>query len=202
MEGTEAASLSPRKSAGVRGTNDTFRIHRPTNVGERLARRAVKTFRVWVWTAVAVAALTACTSPPGTCWTAERYEREAAANPTLVGVRSGRYPGEIVVENPENFWVDARFTGKQCETHVMEEGTGVFANVSFLQERVELKVPLSTRDFYLGRVDQGHMLVIQQIPGGAVASVVGFDKRGIMAYSDCRRRGSPYRECHGSRTLE
>ena len=202
MERTDAASLAPRERAGVRAPNDAFRIHRLTRVGERLARHAGKTFRIWVWTAVAVAALTACTRPPGTCWTAERYEREAAENPKLVGVRPGRYPGEIVVENPENFWVDARFTGKQCETHIIEEGTGVFAKVSFLQERVELKVPLSTRDFYLGRVDQDHMLVVQQIPGGAVASVVGFDKHGIMNYQDCSPRGAPYRECHGSRNPE
>ena len=202
MERTDAASLSHRERAGVRHPNDAFRIHRLTRVGERLARWAGKTFRVWVWTAVAVAALTACTRPPGICWTAERYEREAAKNPKLVGVRPGRYPGEIVVENPENLWVDARFTGKQCETHIIEEGTSVFAKVSFLQERVELKVPLSTRDFYLGQVDQAHMLVVQQIPGGAVASVVGFDKHGIMNYQDCSPRGAPYRECHGSRNPE
>lgn len=199
MERTKAASLSPRERAGVRDPHDAFRLHWRTRVEERLARRAAKTFRVWVCTAVAVASLTACIRPPGTCWTAERYEREAAENPKLVGVRSGRYPGEIVVENPGNFWVNARFTGKQCETHIIEEGTGVFAKVSFLPKRVELKVPLSDRDFYLGRVDQEHMLVVQQIPGGAIASVVGFDKNGIMDYQDCSHRGVPYRECHGSR---
>lgn len=199
MARTEAASLSPPGECRGRSPHDAFPLHRRTSVGESRTRLAGKTFRVWAWTAVAVAALTACTRPPGTCWTAERYEREAADNPKLVGVRLGRYPGEIVIENPGNFWVDARFTGQSCETHVIEEGTRVFAKVSFLQERVELKVPLSTRDFYLGRVDHGHMLVLQQIPGGAIASVVGFDDNGIMNYQDCRQRGAPYRECHGSR---
>ena len=146
--------------------------------------------------AFTVVALTGCFDPGFDCWTRERYDRIARSAPPLEGVREGVFPGEVVTEDPGNWWTDARFTGRSCWTKIEVRDGAVYATVSILEEPVRLEVPMSSRDFYMGRAGPDRMLVVQQTPGGVSATVTEFEPSGELRYGACGRRGGWYRECH------
>ena len=143
-----------------------------------------------------VAALTGCFDPGFDCWTRERYDRIARSAPPLEGVREGVFPGEVVTENPGNWWTNARFTGRSCWTKIEVRDGAVYATVSILEEPVKLEAPMSSRDFYMGRAGPDRMLVVQQTPGGVSATITEFEPSGELRYGACGRRGGWYRECH------
>lgn len=146
--------------------------------------------------AACAVALSGCWGPGSDCMTLDEYDRIAAENPELVGVKESVSVGEIVTENPSNWMVNAKFTGESCTVAVEIRNGKAYALVSFLEDPVELAVPLSERDFYMGLVDRERALVVQQVPEGAGASLVPFGESGKLQYGDCAKRESWYRECH------
>ena len=163
-----------------------------------LAAAAVRLKRITLRAGALLAgcALAGCFDPGFNCWTQERYDRLARGAPVLAGVRDGAYPGEVVTENPGNWWTDARFTGQPCSTTIETRDGAVYATVSFLDEPVRLEVPMSSRDFYMGRAGPDTMLVVQQTPRGVSATLTEFEPSGELRYGACGRRGGWYRECH------
>lgn len=146
--------------------------------------------------AASAVALSACRDPGFDCMTLQEYDRLAATKPVLVGVKESFSTGEIVKENPSNWMTDAEFTGETCTVSVELRDGKAIATVSFVEEPVELAVPLSDRDFYMGLVDREFALVVQQVPEGAGASLVPFGENGVLQYGACGEWGSWYRDCH------
>lgn len=160
------------------------------------SRKLVLGSAVGILLAASAVALSACWDPGFDCMTLREYDRLAATKPVLVGVKESFSTGEIVKENPSNWMTDAEFTGEACTVAVELVDGRAIARVSFVEGPVELVVPLSNRDFYMGLVNREFALVVQQVPEGAGASLVPFGEDGVLQYGACGERGSWYRDCH------
>ena len=147
---------------------------------------------------IGTAALSGCFNLGFNCLTLDEYDRIAASEPELVGVIERKSVGEIVTNSGSPWMRDAVFTGEACTVEVKKRGGSAFALVSFLDGPVELKVPMSEIDFYVGLVDRNTAVVVQQVPGGTIATETPFANDGTLEYGDCMRLRSWYRECHVS----
>ena len=141
-------------------------------------------------------ALSSCFDPGVDCLTLDDYDRIAASEPELVGVIERTSEGEIVTENKSPWMRDSLFTGESCTVKVSIRDGSAFVSTSFLDEPVELKVPLSERDFYMGLVDRNVAVVVQQTPEGTSATATTFAEDGTLRYGACGERRTWYRECH------
>ena len=145
---------------------------------------------------IGATALSSCLDPGFDCLTLDDYDRIAASKPELVGVIERSSDGEIVTENKSPWMRDSLFTGESCTVKVNVRDGSTFVEVSFLDEPVELKVPMSERDFYMGLVDRNVAVVVQQTPEGTGATAMTFAEDGTLQYGACREGRTWYRECH------
>lgn len=144
---------------------------------------------------IAVAVLSGCFDPGFDCVTLDEYDRIAASSPELADVIERKSVGEIVKEKPST-WRNFQFTGEICTVEIENRDGSTFVSISFLDEPVELKVPISERDFYMGLVDRNTAVVVQQVPNGTVATVTPFAEDGTLQYGACLQRPYWFRECH------
>lgn len=141
-------------------------------------------------------ALSSCFDPGFDCLTLDEYDRIAASEPELIGVIERTSEGEIVTENKSPWMRDSLFTGESCTVKVSIRDGSAFVLASFLDKPVELKVPLSEKDFYAGLVDRNVAVVVQQTPEGTSATAITFAEDGTLQYGACREGRTWYRECH------
>ena len=144
-----------------------------------------------------------CVDPGIDCWTRERYRAAARIQSGPIGeIRAGTYPGEVVTENPGNWWTDARFTGEPCRIRVEHRPDGTYASTPFLDEAVRLRARMGPGDspFFLGETADGQPVVLQHHVGRPIAlTLTRYRTDGTLSYGACGKRGTPYLECHGSR---
>ena len=149
------------------------------------------------------AVLSGCVDPGIDCWTRERYQAAARIPSGPVHeVRAGTYPGEVVTENPDNWWTDARFTGEPCRIQVEHRPDGTYVRTHFLDEAVRLRARMGPGDspFFSGETADGKPVVLQHHLGRPVSlGLTHYRADGTLSYGACGKRGAPYLECHGGR---
>ena len=149
------------------------------------------------------AALSGCIDPGIDCWTRERYQAAARIpGGPIHEVRAGTFRGEVVTENPDNWWTDARFTGEPCRIEVEHRPDGTYARTHFLDEAVRLRARMGPRDspFFSGETAGGQAVVLQHHLGRPISlTLTHYRADGTLSYGACAKRGAPYLECHGPR---
>ena len=136
------------------------------------------------------------------CWTRERVR---AASPSQTGpigeIRAGAYLGEVVTEDPDNWWTNARFTGKPCRIEVEHRPDGTYAQTHFLDAPVWLRARMGPGDspFFAGETADGKPVVLQHRLGRPVSlTLTTYEADGTLPYGGCGERATPYLECHRS----
>ena len=134
------------------------------------------------------------------CWTQERYQAASQGQMGPIGeIRAGTYLGEVVTENPGNWWTDARFTGRPCRIQVEHRPDGTYAGTHFMDAAVKLHARMGPGDspFFSGETADGKAVVLQHHLGRPVSlTLTPYDADGTLRYGGCGQRGAPYLECH------
>ena len=133
------------------------------------------------------------------CLTRNSVERALKENRPLQEVALGSYSGVISLYDPDNPWTKSKITKRACTFAVgKNEKNQYIVTASFLNRPVVLSIPLSGINFYMGKIDDDHMLVLQQHHRGASLSHINFDEENILAYGACSRDGYFVQQCDGS----
>ena len=167
------------------------------------ATRGSPRMTVLVLALAAGAAPGGCADPGIDCWTREHFQA-AARNPDgpIHEIRAGVYPGEVVTEDPDNWWTDARFTGEPCRIEVEHRPEGTYVRSHFLDAAVSLRTRMGPGDspFFTGETTDGKPVVLQHHLGRPVSlTLTLYRTDGTLGYRACGKRGAPYLECHGRR---
>ena len=149
---------------------------------------------------VAVVLLSGCVKLGIDCWTREQYRAASQTQPGRIGeIRAGTYLGEVVTEDPGNWWTDARFTGEPCRIHVEHRPDGTYAQTHFVEGAVKLQARMGPGDspFFSGETADGKAVVLQHRSGRPVSlTLTPYEADGTLRYGDCGEPGAPYLECH------
>lgn len=141
-----------------------------------------------------------CTDPGTGCWTRERIEAAAqAARGPVREILEGIVAGEVVTEDPDNWWTGVRFTGERCEIGVEHRRTGTFVRAEFLEAAAKLEARMGPADtpFFVGRTTGGRAVVLQHHQGRPISlTLTRFEEDGTLSYGACGKRGTPFLECH------
>jgi len=130
------------------------------------------------------------------CWSRDVIARELAKNHVLEGIELKSHRGIIAVHDPDNWWTKSRRTGEECSFAVPRDGRGRYVvEASFLSEPVVLSIPMSDVDFYMGKVNEEQMIVLQQHPIGASLTWSNFNEKGFLNYGDCGEDSYFIKEC-------
>lgn len=127
------------------------------------------------------------------CWTRDHLPESLAPEEPV----SGTFHGRVALPDPTNWFVGLRFTGEQCQTRIRHANGRVFAETSLLPEPVALVGRMGPSPWYVGRVADGTVLVVQT-EGDAVVSTTHtvFDDGGVLVYGQCGSPGLTFvREC-------
>lgn len=166
-------------------------MRRETPEHERRGRRLAAMLALGL-----AAVIGGCADPGLGCWTRERIE--IAAREAQGPVREVR-EGEVVVEDPANWWTGARFTGGACRIEVEHRRSGTFVRTRFLEEAAKLEARMGPESapFFVGRTADGTAMVLQHHRGRPVSlTLARFEADGTLAYGACRERETPFLECH------
>ena len=149
------------------------------------------------WAAVAGG----CVDPGADCWTRERIEAAGAERPQgpVREVLEGAVAGEVVVEDPGNWWTGARFTGGRCGIEVEHRRSGTFVRMGGMEGAAKLEARMGPGDapFFVGRTADGDAVVLQHHRGRPVAlTLTRFEVDGRLRYGACGERETPFLECH------
>ena len=149
------------------------------------------------------AALSGCVDPGIDCWTRERYEA-AARTPggPIHEIRAGTYRGEVVTEDPDNWWTGARFTDEPCRMEIEHRSGGTYARTHFLDAAVKLRARMGPggTPFFAGETVDGKVVVLQHHLGRPVAlTLTHYRADGTLSYGACGKQEAPFLECHGTR---
>ena len=130
------------------------------------------------------------------CLTRARLAAERQGSGALLGLKAGTFPGQIVLPDRSNPMTGVRLPGIPCQTRIWRDAQGrTMAQPSYLQQPVRLT--LGESGFYVGLVDDGTALVVQQYPGGVTSTHTVFDASGVIVYGICGSRTEEFlRECH------
>ena len=146
------------------------------------------------------AVLSGCLDPGIDCWTRERYQAAARLpGGPIHEVQAGAYRGEVVTEDPDDWWTNARFTGEPCRMEVEHRPGGTWVRTHFLDEAVRLRARMGPGDspFFTGETADGRAVVLQHRFGRPVSlTLTHYREDGTLSYGACGRWGAPYRECH------
>ncbi len=130
------------------------------------------------------------------CWTRSYIKKEMKKNHTLQGVQLRTYQGVIGLFDPNNWWTKMKITKKGCSFTVSKNATNQYiVTASFLPQPVVLSISMSESNFFIGKIDEDHMLVLQQHLKGAALSHVSFSKDHILRYGHCSKDGFFIQEC-------
>ena len=144
-----------------------------------------------------------CFDPGIDCWNRERYQA-AARGPggPVHEIRAGTHPGEVVVEDPDNWWTGVRFTGESCRMEVEHRPEGTYVRAHFLDAAVRLRARMGPEDspFFSGETADGRAVVLQHRLGRPVSlTLTRYRADGTLNYGACAEPGAPLLECHGGR---
>lgn len=144
-----------------------------------------------------------CTDPGNDCWTRSRYQAAARSQTGPIReIRAGTYRGEVVREDPANWWTGVRFTGKSCKIAVEHRSDGTYTHTHFMDEPVRLHARMGPGDspFFSGETADGKAIVLQHHEGrpGSL-TLTDYRADGTLNYGACGRREAPFLECHGGR---
>ena len=149
------------------------------------------------------AVLSGCVAPGIDCWTREHYEAAARIpGGPVPEIRAGTYRGEIVIEDPENWWTGARFTGEPCRMEIEHRPEGTYVRTHFLDAAVRLRARMGPggTPFFSGETADGKAVVLQHHRGHPVSlTLTHYRADGTLDYGACGNRGAPFLECHGTR---
>ena len=142
-----------------------------------------------------------CVDPGLDCWTRERIEAAGAerAQGPVREVREGVVAGEVVVEDPANWWTGARFTGGRCRIEVEHRRSGTFVRMGGMKGAAKLEARMGPGDapFFIGRTADGAAVVLQHHRGRPVSlTLARFEADGTLGYGACGERETPFLECH------
>ena len=144
-----------------------------------------------------------CVDPGIDCWTRERYRAAAYSPMGPIGeIRAGTYRGEVVTEDPGNWWTNARFTGKPCRIQVEHRSDGTYTHTHFMDAAVRLQARIGPGDspFFSGETADGKAVVLQHHLGRPISlTLTHYEADGTLSYGACGEWDAPYLECHGSR---
>ena len=145
------------------------------------------------------AGLSGC-DPGIDCWTRERDQAAARERSgPIPELRAGTYPGEVVVEDPDNWWTGARFTGQSCRIEVAHRADGTYVRTHFLEAAVRLRARMGPGDspFFTGETADGEAVVLQHRLGRPVSlTLTHYGVDGTLSYGACGEQDAPYLECH------
>ena len=159
--------------------------------------------RVLTLALAAGVALSGCVDPGIDCWTREHYRTAVriSGDPARE-IRAGTYRGEVVIEDPDNWWTGAHFTGEACRMEVEHRPDGTYVRTHFLDAAVRLRARIGAGDspFFSGETADGKSVVLQHHLGRPVSlTLTHYREDGTLSYGACGKRGAPYLECHGGR---
>ena len=158
---------------------------------------------VLAWVLAAGAVLGGCVDPGIDCWTREHYEAAARIpGGPIHEIRAGTYPGEVVIEDPENWWTGARFTGEPCRIEIDHRPEGTYTRTHFLDAAVRLRARMGPGDapFFSGETAGGKAVVLQHHLGRPVSlTLTHYRADGTLDYGACGKQGAPFLECHSGR---
>ena len=148
-------------------------------------------------------ALSGCVDPGIDCWTREDYRTAVRiqGDPARE-IRAGTYRGEVVIEDPDNWWTGAHFTGEACRMEVEHRPDGTYVRTHFLDAAVRLRARIGAGDspFFSGETADGKSVVLQHHLGRPVSlTLTHYEEDGTLSYGACGKRGAPYLECHRGR---
>ena len=130
------------------------------------------------------------------CWTrehaAEPFTPDAAHEPA-----PGTFHGRLDLPDPSNPFVGLLFTDEPCHTRIRHANGRIFVETSLLPEPVALAGRMHDSPWYVGRVADGTVLVVQT-HGKTVVSTTPtvFDAKGVLVYGECGSPGLTFvREC-------
>ncbi len=140
------------------------------------------------------------------CWTRERHRAATDSQTGTIGeIRAGTYSGEVVTENPGNWWTNARFTGKPCRIEVEHRQDGTYAHTHFVDAAVKLQARIGPADspFFAGETADGKPVVLQHRSGQPIAlTLTVYEADGTLRYGGCGSQTAPYLECHRKPQVE
>lgn len=149
--------------------------------------------------AVAVGALLAGCVDQRYCWTKAHYLAAAESPPAPIReIQAGTFPGEVVTENPRNWWTNARFTGKACHILVEHRADGTYAETQFMDAAARLQARMGPGDspFFAGETADGKAIVLQHHLGRPVSlTLTAYGVDGVLPYGGCGEGSTPYLEC-------
>ncbi len=148
--------------------------------------------------ALVLAALLGCYpgSTEHACWTRDHLPQSVVQGAFGEPV-PGTFHGRVALPDPANLFTGLRVTGEQCHTRIRYSDGWAIAETSLLSEPVTLAGRMGYSPWYVGRVADGTVLVVQT-EGDAVVSTTHtvFDDAGVLVYGNC---GNPQltfvREC-------
>ena len=148
-------------------------------------------------------ALSGCVDPGIDCWTREDYRTAVRiqGDPARE-IRAGTYRGEVVIEDPDNWWTGAHFTGEACRMEVEHRPDGTYVRTHFLDAAVRLRARIGAggSPFFSGETADGKSVVLQHHLGRPVSlTLTHYEEDGTLSYGACGKRGAPYLECHRGR---
>lgn len=134
------------------------------------------------------------------CWTRDRLRAAAHSQTGPIGeIQAGAYLGEVVTENPSNWWTNARFTGEPCRIQVEHRPDGTYVHTHFMDAPVKLRARMGPGDspFFAGETANGKAVVLQHRLGRPISlTLTRYEADGTLPYGGCGERATPYRECH------
>ena len=91
--------------------------------------------------------------------------RQNVAEPFTPGVVrapvSGTFHGRLAIPDPSNPFVGLRFTGAHCHTRIRHANGRILVDTSLLPKPVALAGRMDDSPWYVGRVADGTLLVVQ-----------------------------------------
>ena len=152
--------------------------------------------------ALAAGALLAGCVDMGHCWTKARYQAAAQSPPAPIReIQAGTFPGEVVTENPSNWWTNARFTGRPCQIQVAHRPDGTYAHTHFMDAAARLQTRMGPGDspFFAGETADGKAIVLQHHLGRPISlTLASYGADGVLPYGDCGEQSARYLECHSA----
>ena len=144
--------------------------------------------------------LAGCVDPGIRCATRSDYEvrGKTIAHP-IEEIEAGVYEGEVVTDDPANWWTGARFTGNTCRIVVEHTTTGTYVKTEFLVEPVRLRARIGGRDspFFSGETNDDEAVVLQHHRGQPVSvTLTRYEDDGTLRFGGCGERDAPFLECH------
>ena len=106
------------------------------------------------------------------------------------------------MEDPENWWTGAHFTGEGCRIKVWHQADGTYVETDFVAGGVRLAARMGAQDspFFTGETRAGRAVVLQHYLGDPVSlTLTYYETDGTLNYASCGKPDGRFIECHVGR---